>query len=73
MGKAKMIQQQNKKSSALKIYGINLQAKSTREILVPTVADVWGKASQWKKLSRARVWFSALVKACFKLHNHLPC
>lgn len=28
-----MIQQQNKKSSVLKISGINLQAKSTREFL----------------------------------------
>ena len=68
-----MIQQQNKKSSALDISGINLQAKSTREILVLAVVDIWGKASWWKKLSRTRVWFSALVRACFKFHNHLPC
>ena len=47
--------------------------KIYKGISVLAVADVWGKASWWKKLSRARVWFSALFRECFILHNHLPC
>jgi len=50
MGKAEMIQQQlNKKSSVLKVPGMNIQVRSTWEILVLEVADVWEKGCLMEK------------------------
>jgi len=45
-----MIQQQlNKKSSVLKVPGMNIQVRSTWEILVLEVADVWEKGCLMEK------------------------
>lgn len=45
-----MIQQQlNKKSSVLKVPGMNIQVRSTWEILVLEVADVWEKGCPMEK------------------------
>jgi len=67
-----MIQQQlNKKSSVLKVPGMNIQVRSTWEILVLEVADVWEKGCLMEKNVRTRIWFSALVRALFQFPNNL--
>lgn len=70
-----MIQQQlNKKYSALKIPGMNIQMmRSTWEILVLAVAAVWEKGFPWNFFfcQGQESGLVFLCELCLKLHNHL--